>query len=558
MPVMSLWNAPHVPTNSTFRAVASSRAVFFIASALGYTLAIVSATLTLQTYFAQTWDVQTFIHAARTFSDDANLFDLYARSRAAQPWPYAYPPLHAFVVALALFLGDLTRWLPDFVWARVPVIIADLAVAWMLYHIVARKTNDARCARAAALLWLFNPITFYDTAVQGHFESAWLVFILLAYEAFENARPVILPALFLALAVLFKQIAILFALPVFASWIAASSHRRIVGWLERWIVRTPHTIQRSNDQTTKRSNLLLALLLFGSAIGIVCLPFLLYSDDFVFMNLTYVENVPVQTSSWLVAVLGLTRTAPNALTSDFFLLRNSTLVTMLAATLLAFIGARRGWSVYLTATLIALAFFLTSKKVMGYYYVMLFPFLLITLLPQRRFDLVTAALVVTTYISLAPYYAAWTNHAHWWMYGILGTAHSLFFVWLFAQLSAVQRPTTASAPTVHAQRSAVVTAISLFAAAVFAAWLQPLIASNGSPIRAPIIAAGLEARALLAFGALLALVVLVWLMARAGTRASNAYAFACALGFAPLFFSVYTLTKETTAIFEIALQWLGV
>ncbi|MBM3127538.1 MAG: hypothetical protein FJ009_02760 [Chloroflexi bacterium] len=541
-------HAPNDQSNVALRAVGSSRAVFFIASALVYAGAIVSATLTLHPYFSQTWDVQTFIHAARTFFDDAAPFDLYARSRAAQTWPYAYPPLYAFAAALALLLGDLTRALPDYAWARVPAILADIGVALVLYRSVARQANDETIARAAALLWLFNPITFYDTAVQGHFESAWLVFVLLAYASFEDARHVALPALALALAVLFKQIAILFAIPMFVSW--------IVGWLHSWIVKSPRTSQSPNYQTIKLSNLLLALTLFSLVVTIVCLPFLLHSDDFVFMNLTYVENVPVQTASWLVALLGLTRAEPNALTSDFFFLRHTTIVTMLAATLLAFIGARRGWSVYLTAALIAIAFFLTSKKVMGYYYVMLFPFLLAALLPKRRFDLVTLALVATTYIALAPYYAGWTNHAHWWVYAILGTANSLFWVWLFAQLTDDRRPTTEIA--VSGQRSAVAISLGLFALAVAAAWLQPLVASTGSPIRAPIIAAGMETNALIAFGALLALIVVAWLGVRALTRETNARALALALVFAPLFFSVYTLTKESTAIFEIALKWLGV
>jgi hypothetical protein len=520
------------------RAVLASRAVFFAVSALVYAVAIVSATLTLHPYFSQTWDVQTFIHAARTFADDATWFDLYARSRAAQTWPYAYPPLHAGVVALALFIGDWARVLPDYVWARVPALLADVGVAWMLHRLVARKTNDETLARAAMLLWLFNPITFYDTAVQGHFESEWLVFVLLAYASFEEKRSLTLPALALALAVLFKQIAILFALPLWIEMLKAD------------INRAPNKIIR----------LAFHVLIFGFIVGIVCLPFLLYSNDFVFMNLTYVENVPTQTTSWLVAWLGWTRAEPTALTSDFFLLRYSTLVTLIAATVLAFIGARRGWSVYLTATLIALVFFLTSKKVMGYYYVMLFPFLLAELVPQRRGKLIVITLVATTYISLAPYYAAWTNHAHWWVYALLGSAHSVFFIWLFIQLTNAQRPTTGARD--NDLRAAIVLALGLFASATIAAWLQPLIASSSSPIRAPIVAAGMETRALVALSALVGSSVLtLWLSARATHRLSGTvpqalYGIGAIL--APLFFSVYTLTKESTAIFEIALRWLGV
>ena len=152
-------------------AVSESRAVFLTLIALIYVTAIIIATLTLNPYFAQTWDVTTFIHAARTFADNCSPFDLYTQSRTAQTWPYAYPPLHAFVTAIALAFGDLIRIFPDFVWARVPTIIADIGVAMVLCKIVAKKTNDEKLARIAAALWLFNPITFYDTAVQGHFES---------------------------------------------------------------------------------------------------------------------------------------------------------------------------------------------------------------------------------------------------------------------------------------------------------------------------------------------------------------------------------------------------
>lgn len=522
----------------TLRAVEKSRAVFFGVSAGVYTLAIVSATLSLHPYFAQTWDVQTFIHAARALADDHPL-DMYAQSRAAHTWPYAYPPLHAFVVALTLFLGELARILPEYVWARVPAMVADVGVAIVLYHVILRSINDVPRARAAALVWLFNPITFYNTAVQGHFESEWIFFVLLAYVGLEAQRARAWSSLALAIAVLFKQIAIIFALPVFAYWLGDA------------LVATP-----ANQRAQRLLGTVGAGILFAIVIGGVCLPFVLYSDDFVFMNFTYVENVPVQTSSWMVWVLGLTRAEPNALTSDFVLLRYSTLVTLLTAAILSFIGARRGWNVYLTATLIALAFFLTSRKVMGYYYVMLFPFFLATVWSRQRDTLVLPTLIATTYISLAPYYAAWTHHAHWWVYALLGTIHSGFFVWLFVRLTDHRRPTTEF--SVNGLRSAVILSLGLFAGATIAAWLQPLIAHNGSPIRAPMIAAGLETNALVAFIALIAALCLGVVSVRAVGWHVRAREIGMVFIFAPLFFSVYTLTKETTAIFEMILTLWGV
>ncbi len=519
---------------ATLRAVSASRAVFFIASGLIYALAIALATLTLHAYFSQTWDVVTFIHAARALLDGNSPFDLYARSRAAQTWPYAYPPLHAFVVALALGVGDAVRVLPDFLWARVPPLLADIGCALALYAILRRKTDDERLARTGALLWLFNPVTFYDTAVQGHFESEWLLFVLLAYASFETSRSTLLPSLALAVAVLFKQIAIVFAIPLWVMSLADNRWRSVV----------------------------VSVLLFGLVVSAVSLPFLLYSDDFLYMNFTYVENVPVQTQSWIVAVLGLTRASPDALTSDFFLLRYATFVTLLVTAALAFVGARRGWSVYLVATFIALAFFLTSKKVMGYYYVMLLPFLFAEVLPTRRWRVAGVAIVATAWISLSPYYAAWTNHAHWWLYAALGTAHSAFFVWLWVRLLVDDAHGGDAETPAVGQRSAIVTSTGLFAGGLFAALGQPLACNTTSPIRAPILTPGTEGLALVAFGGLVALLLVTLAIATRATRAFGVplprAAWGIVLIFAPLYFSVYYLTKESTAIFEIALKVLGV
>ena len=547
--------------HSATRAVSIPRAVFFTASALLYASTIIIAALMLNVYFSQTWDVNTFIHAARRFTEGGNPFDLYAQSRAAQTWPYAYPPLHAFVVAIALLIGDALHILPDYAWARVPALLADIGVAFVLYHIVARKSKDETLARVAMLLWLFNPVTFYDTAVQGHFESEWLLFVLLAYAWFEDSRSIALPSIALAIAVLFKQVAILFAIPLWMLMVKDEGERRKDE--ER-----PDSFHPSSLILHPLSRIAGSLLIFLAVAGIVCLPYLLYSNDFLYMNLTYVENVPVQTQSWIVALLGVTRASSNALTSDFFLLRYQTIVTMLAAAAIAFFAARRGWSIYLAATLIALAFFLTSKKVMGYYYVMLLPFLLAQVLPKRRFDLALIAIVATAWISLSPYYAAWSAPGHWWMYALLGGLNSAFFVWMFVYLWTRTAPRAGkrgeekiSAPIRVNPRPILFITLGLFAGAAFAAFLQPLAQNSASPIRAPIIAPGMETGALVAFIALIALIVgALFVIGRAtlGLGTLSRGAWAIVLIFAPLFFAAYYLTKESTAIFEIALKALGV
>jgi hypothetical protein len=551
-------------TNTNTRAVTESRAVFLLLISLIYTIAIVIATLTLNPYFAKTWDVMTFIHAARTFTDAGSPFDLYAQSRAAQTWPYAYPPLHAFVTAIALVLGDLIRVLPDYVWARVPMILADIGIAIVLHEIVAKKTGNEKLARIAASLWLFNPITFYDTAVQGHFESEWIVFVLLAYLWHDEKRNIILPSIALALAVLFKQTAIIFAIPF---WLSVLMDEKFSSFI-------PHP--------SSLKKILVSGSIFAFVVLLACLPFLLYSDDFVFMNLTYVENVPVQTQSWMVALLGITRESANAMTSDFFLLRYQTIVTMLATVVISFFAVRRNFSLYLTATLIALVFFLTSKKVMGYYYVMLFPFLFAELVTQLKWRLIAIVVAVTTWVSLSPYYASWTNHAHWWIYALLGTLNSLFFAWLFYMLShlhlrAVQvfraqreisdsefeisrRQKSPPRNDSHGWLAPLGITIGLFATAFASAMIQPLAQNTSSPIRAPIIAPGTESIALIAFIVIAAFaIVSMIMMARIVTKNWQwRMVWSIVLVFAPIFFSVYYLTKESTAIFETVLGFLGV
>ncbi len=76
---------------STVRS-ATGRGVFFSTTAILYAGLILTAVLTVNSYFAQTWDVTTFIHAGQRFLDGGTPFDLYAQTRAAQTWPYAYPP----------------------------------------------------------------------------------------------------------------------------------------------------------------------------------------------------------------------------------------------------------------------------------------------------------------------------------------------------------------------------------------------------------------------------------------------------------------------------------
>src|SRR5574341_709874 len=70
---------PHTPANVSFPLGIAGFAIF-TASIVLYATTIIFATLTLNAYFAQTWDVNTFIQAAHRFLDGESPFDLYAQS----------------------------------------------------------------------------------------------------------------------------------------------------------------------------------------------------------------------------------------------------------------------------------------------------------------------------------------------------------------------------------------------------------------------------------------------------------------------------------------------
>ena len=119
---------------------------------------------------------------------------------------------------------------------------------------------------------------------------------------------------------------------------------------------------------------------------------------------------------------------------DFLLLRLSSFVVVLTSVAISYFSSRRGASLYLTAILIALSFFLLSQKVVGYYYVIPLPFALVAFLPARRFGVLTLLVASTAWISLSPYFASWANPSHLPVYAVLGVANSLLWFALFIYL----------------------------------------------------------------------------------------------------------------------------
>lgn len=517
-------------------------AVGFLAAVSGlYLLLTAAVVFAVDPFWSANWDVKIFLGAARSFYDGGSLFDLYHKSRAAFPWPYPYPPLYALLLAPLVWLADLPAVATAAPWAplvavRLPVVLADVAIAVLLYVIVAERAGAPWLARLASVAWLFTPVLFYQTAIQAHQESIWLLPTLGAYTWLERRRTgrLWLPALLLVLAICLKQSAAIYAVPfgLFLLW-----HRR---WRD----------------------LLIFAALFVALFGGLALPFALHSGDFVYMVFQDVPNMPVQTQSWVPWLLTLEPYRTEQTRSTFPLIRYATLITLGAAGLLSLVGLARRLSWYALGLVLTLAFFLLSQKVMAYHYPMLVPWLLATWLPARRLRPVTVVLVWTSWIVVSPYFAPWANPAHLPFYAALGTLNSLLFLGLLgATLVAVPRPQLEPVPGEGDAAREMVGWLSLLA-------LGFLLASLAHPLAGLRPDPGGDRTSLVAGILLLVLVLTVGLwtpVAHAAARALdlppgeqrlrlNRGLVAAALWFVPLFFSWFTLTAEITRVIERGLR----
>ncbi|HYN86889.1 MAG TPA: hypothetical protein VER55_00095, partial [Ardenticatenaceae bacterium] len=298
---------------------------FLSGLSLLYLAVTVVVVFAVDRFWSANWDVEIFLGAARSFYDGGSLFDLYEKSVAVFYWPYPYPPLYALLLVPGVWIADRAAVLAVAPWAsllavRLPPLLADLGIALLLYRIVLDRTAERWLARLAAAAWLFTPILFYQTAIQAHQESVWLLPALAAYTLLDRNRapggaggapaavvPFWQPALLLTLAICLKQSAVIYAVP-FGLFLL---------WQRRW-----------RDLAIFAG---IFLLLFGG----LALPFALHSADFAYMVFEDVRNMPVQTQSWVVWLLSLTEYLVEPTRSTFPLVRHASFVTLAAAVLLS-------------------------------------------------------------------------------------------------------------------------------------------------------------------------------------------------------------------------------
>lgn len=499
--------------------------------------------MTISPYFSVGWDTQIFAGVGRSLIDDADVFDLYRTSRAAWgDWGFPYPPLYPHLLAPFVAVSMLAPAIPDWLMVRALPVLCDLTLAVLLYLLIRRRSRDEALARLGAALWLFNPLTLYQTAIQAHQESSWLVCVVAAYALQERQRTAplrggrtvrwlanngALPSLLMACAVTLKQSAILFYIP--------------------------YVVYLALERRQRFSRLLLAGALFALVFGGLSLPYFLHSPDFFYLVYVDVSNMPVQTQSAVVWLLALKSFLTEQTRSTFFLLEQQTLITLALAAVVSFLALRRDRDMARAGLLMALLFFLTSKKVMGYHYVLLAPFLLLYALPARRFDIVAIALLAASWIIVSPYYAPWASASRLPLYAAIGTPNTLLWLFLFVHVwrrdSCIRVARIDLTVRLRDGSATLVSVGAVTAGMALSCVAQWPLAGRAWPV------AALALPAIIVFALLIAwrLARLYWQHAARLTR----WPALIAVVLIPVYFAAFALTLESTQIIETLLGGPG-
>lgn len=135
---------------------------------------------------------------------------------------HPYPPLWMYWPAASLALSTATA-LPFHFWVKVPALLADLGIGWLIFAWPAGDVNERR---RRAMGYLFNPVVLIISAMHGQFDAVVIAGVLLAAR-WRVERKLIRSALSLSVAVALKGFPVLL-LPVFL--IGLSSWGQAIGY----------------------------------------------------------------------------------------------------------------------------------------------------------------------------------------------------------------------------------------------------------------------------------------------------------------------------------------
>jgi len=154
--------------------------------------------------FPPLWYHYMMIPIAYSYSWLAGIFSTRAIPMASLPSALNfYPSFNVLYVPGMLF---------DFV-VKIPFLISDIAIAFLLYKIVEELTHSKGLAEKAAFLWFLNPFVIWISAGWGMWDTLPALFSLVAFFFLLRKRYA-LSAVFLSLGVASKLYPALFLVPI--------------------------------------------------------------------------------------------------------------------------------------------------------------------------------------------------------------------------------------------------------------------------------------------------------------------------------------------------------
>ncbi|HJT23916.1 MAG TPA: glycosyltransferase family 87 protein [bacterium] len=132
---------------------------------------------------------------------------------------FSFPPLPFFLMApFRLVAWGLPKGAGD-AFTAVPMLAGDLLSAWMLVRLVHRFREISQGERLfLSTFYLTAWIVFFDSAYHSHFDSILLFFLFTAIEKLQEKRWTV-AGVFLALALLTKQTALIVMIPLFFTFL---------------------------------------------------------------------------------------------------------------------------------------------------------------------------------------------------------------------------------------------------------------------------------------------------------------------------------------------------
>ncbi|HEX5826749.1 MAG TPA: phospholipid carrier-dependent glycosyltransferase [Candidatus Limnocylindrales bacterium] len=157
------------------------------------------------------------------FGTDLELFRYWATNLGEQgPFGFYergffadYTPGYLYALWLVGIVGNAFGGVGDLI--KLPAIITDVVLAYVVYRMVLDLGVTAGRARLAALVVILNPITWFDSVIWGQVDSFGTVFLLLAVRELWKDRPERAAILAVVAALVKPQLAILVPIVAFVT-----------------------------------------------------------------------------------------------------------------------------------------------------------------------------------------------------------------------------------------------------------------------------------------------------------------------------------------------------